>query len=440
MNKSFILLILAACTVYLGCSKSGSNKNDILTTVTLKIKLVSGDGQTDTAGNPLTDPIAVQVTANDVPLAGYAIQFRGSGCNQDNVIPDVSHKDGMAYYTWSLAGDVGQQTLTAYVLNSDNQKVDSVKIKATAIAGTAGWHNGGCTLQTGLSPASFCKLSTGRLFTCFAGGKASLRYSDDNGANWHAVASLGSSHQINYVVSNAADEIYTLTNDGVFYSKDAGQNWTNAGAAPFDAATINAATATPGGKLMVTTSESAAVYVSADKGKTWTTTAKGAFPEAEPIEPYFICPAEDKEGNLYVTDAYNMNLFKSGDAGATWYAVPLGGVVTPGIFYSFYIDPDNNFYVGTNYHNNAIGISDDEGTGYTAYMIGGQKFGNMSVQSDGKFYFEDDSNGLYLFNSYNNSTLIFPFKDTGLQPYIVAKNGNMIVANLGKPYVRYYSK
>ncbi|SDI80560.1 WD40/YVTN/BNR-like repeat-containing protein [Mucilaginibacter gossypii] len=440
MKKCFILLIVVACTVPLGCSKSGSGNKDILTMGTLKIKLVSGDGQTDTIGNPLTNPIAVQVTANGVPLAGYSIEFKGSGCNLGNTVPDISRKDGMAYYTWSLAGNVGQQILTAYVLNSNNQKVDLVKIKATAIAGAAGWHNGGCTIQTGLSPASFCKLSTGRLFTCFAGGKASLRYSDDNGTNWNAVVPLGNSHQINYVVSSAADEVYALTTDGVFYSKDAGQNWTNSGASPFDAATINAAAATHGGKLVATTSEPAAAFVSGDKGKTWTTTTKAAFPAAQPIEPYFDCPSEDKEGNIYVTDAYNMNLFKSGDAGITWYAVPIGGSVTPGIFYSFYIGPNNNFFVCSIFHTNGIYISEDEGTGYTGYMIGGQKYGNMSVQGDGRFYFEDDSNGLYMLNNYNNSTLVFPFKGTGLQPYIVAKNGNLIVANWGKPYIRYYSK
>ncbi|MFB9843508.1 sialidase family protein [Mucilaginibacter ginsenosidivorans] len=440
MNKGLFLLIFASCAVYFGCFKSSSDKSQLLNTVTLKISLVSGDGQTDTIGNTLPAPVVVKVLANDVPQSGYSVQFKGSGCGRYDTGTVIAGKDGLTAYSWSLTGDVGQQTLTAYVLNADNQKVDSVKIKATAIAGGPGWHNGGCSLQTGLMPTSFCKLSSGRIFTSFTGGKTYLRYSDDNGVNWYAVASLGDSHQVNYVISNALDEVYALTSDGVFYSTDAGQSWANAGAAPFDAATINAAIATPGGKLMVTTSEPAAAYVSADKGKTWTTAAKAAFPEAQPIEPYFNCPAEDKEGNLYVTDVYNMNLFKSGDAGATWYAVPIGGSVTPGIFYSFYIDPANNFYVCSIFHTNGIYISEDEGTGYTGYMTSGQKYSNMSVQSDGKFYFEDDSNGLYVFNSYNNSTLIFPFKDTGLQPYIVAKNGNMIVANWGKPYIRYYSK
>lgn len=440
MRRNFAIFCLIICTIFFGCKKNDSLNGKISSTVILKIIPVSGGGQTDTIGNPLANPIMVQVTANGIPMAGYSVQFKGSGCNQDNIASTTSQNGGMASYAWSLSGDAGSQTLTAYVLNSDNKRVDSVKINATALAPGPGWHNAACTLQTGLTPASFCKLSTGRLFTCFAGGKSSLRYSDDNGISWPGVASLGAGHQVSYVIASASDEVYAFTNDGLFYSKDAGQSWTNVSTPAFDSSTITAAIVTLSGKVMVTCNAATPLYISTDKGKNWTAVANSAFPETQAVTPHFYCPAEDKDGRLFVTDKYNENVFVSADGGATWNMPIIAGSPSPGITYSFYIDPNNIFYESCIFPGKGIFVSDDKGAGYSGYMITGENYGNMSLQSDGNFYFEDEHNGLYKFHYYNVGTLLFPFNDTGLQPYIVAKNNNLIVANTGKPYIRYYSK
>ena len=442
MNKSLITAFLITCIFSFGCSKV--NKSDIGASV-VKIELVSDGGQTDTIGNALKNPIIIKVTWNNVGFSGYSVQFKGSGCNQDNIVSAITQQFGMASYSWTLAGDAGQQTLTAYVLNSDSQKVDSVKINATAVTGGAGWHNGGCSLQAGLTPANLCKLSTGRLFTCFAGGKTYLRYSDNNGVNWYAVGSLGNSHQINYVISDSSDELFAFATDGIFYSKDAGKNWSNVSTAPFDTGSITGAVVTPSGKILVTTSSLPPLNISVDKGKTWTTIANSAFPQTDVVEPFFNCPAEDKDGTLYVTDTYNGHLFTSTDGGTTWYLIAdYDGINNyASLDYSFFIDANNSFYKSQTGRNAGIFISDDKGVGYSGFMIAKTqfaKYGNMSFQSDGHFYFEEYSNGLYVFDGYNVGTLIFAFNGTGLQPYIVAKNNNMIVANWGKPYIKYYSK
>jgi hypothetical protein len=446
MNKNLIIIFLSICALYFSCSKA--NRSDInpgklpTSTTTIKLTLVSGSGQTDTIGNPLSNPIIVKVTQDGAPVSGYTVKFSASGCNQTDTISTTSQTDGAALYSWSLAGDAGQQNLKAYVLNSNNQKVDSITASATALSTGPGWHRSGCSLQGSASAVSFCKLSNGRLFTCFI-EKTYLRYSDDNGVSWNAVKSLGNTHTIMRLVATPNDEVFAFTtgSDGTFYSNDGGQTWSNLGTAPFNTETVSSIVCTPSGKLIATSSTHPPFFISLDKGKTWTITQNSSFIPVNNTLPLFNDPSEDRDGNLYVVEQQNGNMFKTTDEGTTWNLIPETGYNSPGDVFSLYIDKNNWFYKSTYHFQPGIYISKDNGSTYNILIPYGPAafIENMSVQSDGIFYYEDIATGLYSYDG-NSSKLVYGYSGTLVQPYIVAKNNNIIFANEGQKYIRYYSK
>jgi photosystem II stability/assembly factor-like uncharacterized protein len=463
MNKNLIALFFIICGLYFSCSKASKFDNVPQNTGTkdtskqstgtkdtskqsgtalVKIELLSGGGQTDTIGNPLSNPIIVKVTKNGTPTSGYSVQFQASGCNQDNIISTFSQPDGTAGYVWSLANDVGQQSLKAYVLNSNNQKADSVTVTATGLTTGHGWHNSGCSLQSSFSASAFCKLSSGRLFTCYNGGKTYLRYSDDNGVSWNAVKSLGNGHTITWVMATPSDELFAFTegNDGTFHSTDAGKTWSNLGVPPFNTEIFSSIVCTSSGKLIAASSVTPPLCISVDKGITWASVPFSAFVPQNMNSPSFHDPIEDKDGNLYIVEQQNGNMFKSADGGKIWNLVPETGYNAPGDVFSLYIDNNNWFYKSTVQFQPGIYISKDKGGTYNMLIPGSpvSEAENMSIQSDGNFYYEAGPN-LYLYDQASNSVkTIFGSGNAG--PYVVAKNNNIVVGNLGKGYIKYYTK
>jgi photosystem II stability/assembly factor-like uncharacterized protein len=430
------------CILYFGCSKSKQPGPQNGNTAAIKITLVSGSGQTDTIGQTLLSPVVVKVTQNGIPVSGYTVQFSGSGCNSDQLVLLNTQTDGTLGYNWSLAGDLGQQTLKIYAENSQNVKVDSATALATGIPFGPGWHYSACSFQGGDLPTAFCKLSTGRLFTSYTGGKAYLRYSDDNGISWNAVKSLGNRHYFDYILSTPADEIFAFTiADGPFYSSDGGQTWTAFGVAPFSNDAITDAVYTPTGKILVTTNQNP-ICISSDKGKTWTNAAFSLFnpTNATGGESGFNEPAEDKNGNLYVVGQESGTIYKSADNGATWTPLLQQGYERD---YGLSIDNNNTFYKSRgDASGGGIYISKDNGTSYTQLIsISNSFIEHMTIQSDGNFYYDNLSAGLYMANGVSSSVKqLVQNQLPGAIPYIVAKNNNIIIVNPISSSIKYYQK
>lgn len=381
--------------------------------------------------------IVVKITQNGLPLAGYSVQFQGSGC--DNIISSVTDYNGTTGCTWALSSQVGQQTLKVYALNSQNQKVDSVTALATALATGLGWHFSACTFQVAQPITSFAKLSTGRLFMTYWVGKYYLNYSDDNGVTWNPVKTLGNTHMIGYVMSTPQDELFVFTaGEGTFYSKDAGQTWSTLNIAPFDPRLISTATCTFSGKLLVTSGD-VPLSISIDKGKTWTTVPITAFTSPNPASGVsgLRSPAEDRSGNLYVVETQSETLFKSADLGNTWRPVQSGETDV-----AFYIDNNNWFYKSRPYFDGGIYISKDAGATYNELISSpNTSLLNMSVQSDGNFYYVDSGRGFYssaAISSAVSELLVFAADDN--PPYIVAKNDNIIIRGTSNAVAEYYTK
>jgi hypothetical protein len=421
MNKSLIASLSVACMLYLGCSKSKQPGPQNTTDNAIKITLVSGSGQTDTVGQTLLSPIVVKVTQNGAPVSGYTVQFTGSGCNSDRADLLNTKSDGTASYNWSLAGDIGLQTLKAYAVNAQNVKVDSIAATGTGVAPGLGWETSACSLQEDVMPSSMCKLSTGRLFACYS--SLELRYSDDNGISWNLVSSFGKTNSPEFVVSTPADGLFVFsTSDVISYSADAGATWSVVGKPAIG--TITSAICTPSGRLFVTDPET--VAVSSDNGKTWIT------PAASFNDSQMGSPTEDKNGNLYVAGGETQTIYKSADGGATWTPV----ADPPREDVGLYVDNNNTFYKSTSI--SGVYISKDNGATYSLLISSPNSFITaMSVQSDGNFYYDNPGKGLYQLVGSNPPRHLDDNESSIPTVYILAKNNNIVFSSFS-PVINYY--
>ena len=307
-------------------------------------------------------------------------------------------------------------------------------VTANGLAPGHGWHFSACTYPFGLIPSTFCKLSTGRLVTSLPGAKAYMRYSDDNGISWNSVKGLGNSHNINFVVSSPADELFAFAqNEGVFYTNDAGKTWTSVSQELFAGGDIINAVFTASGKLLASTTNR--LYISLDKGKTWTVSGNNLPPNAGVSDI-----AEDKSGNLYVITLGNSLIYKSSDNGASW-AINTPLPQTENDF-SLYIDNNNWFYKSRSDPGGGIFISKDGGLTYTQLIDAPDRFmQKMSVQSDGNFYYDVLGQGLYMAAGISNSVKNLDHNEFNVPAtYIVAKNNNIIYTNTSNGYIKYYQK
>jgi hypothetical protein len=437
MHKNLITSILLISTLYFSCSKSKQPNPQNSASNAVKIELVSGGNQTDTVGRQLANPIVVKVTQNGTPLSGYEVQFQGSGCNNDRLNIGSTKSDGTISYNWSLSGDVGPQTLKIYALKSQNVKVDSVTATSTGLAPDPGWHSSACSIQGGAIPASFCKLTTGRLFVCYGG--LGLRYSDDNGISWNLVKNFAGNSNPRFVVSSPTDELFVFTQvNGIFYSNDSGVTWTTLTTPPFNSGSIISAVCTFSGKLLVTNIQT--IYISLDKGKTWITPPNKFVPpnSGGGGDSQINSPTEDKSGNLYCVGQESETIYKSIDNGNTWTPIPRPNILD----FAIYIDNNNWFYVSQSEPGTGgIYISKDNGVTYTQLISSPNTFlENMSVQSDGNFYYDYLGLGVYMAKGISNSVKDLNNGQFNVPPpYIVAKNNNIIYADTGNGIIHYFT-
>ncbi len=382
MPKRLIIFAFAAL-IFCSCKKDKSNTTSppVATSNIIKISIVSGDEQSSQVGSALNDSILVKVTKGGTPAANIAVQFTGSGCNSDLTATVYTKADGIAKYLWRLAANTGKQNLNIVAVNN-TIKADSVQATATAQpASTYADAVSACTPYN-IPASTFCQLTTGRIFACFD-GKTSLRYSDDDGLSWQPLASLGIMHHITILRSTPKNEIFVATaNEGIFYSKDAGSNWTNISPPdfgnnyPIDMAYTNS------GKLLLTTvadgnAANNKVFVTADNGHTWVVSVSGLTSNYD-----LYCPVELTNGDLYVING-GRSLFKSTDKGASWSTQPENN---PSSLISICTDKNGWFYKC--YTNNAtIFISKNNGQSFISYAAADGM--NMDILPNGYLYFNN---------------------------------------------------
>jgi hypothetical protein len=429
MRLTKLIHVIAILTLLdCSCSKK-NNPTPVSPANNYKITLVSGNNQTAAIGYPLNDSIVVKVTLNGAPASNYDVQFIGSGCNEDLITDLHTKADGTVKYLWLMASNQGLQTLKAVAKNG-NQRVDSVNVNATAISNSGMAVRSACTPNPGGVPERILQLSTGRLIACFY-TQTSIRYSDDNGLSWYPIKSFGASHTVLWIATTPQDEIFAATlDDGVFYSKDAGNTWNDISPSNFSKQGIVGDIAyTAGGKLILA-GPSNNIYTSTDKGKTWLM-GTGLADNAS-----YVNPVELNNGDLYIINMRNI-MYKSSDAGKTWIAQN----TTPNEYItSIYVDNNGWFYkASSKITSEAILISKDNGVTFSNIVTFDKPtnqpyINNISVQPDGYLYFGELSYSIA--RVYNNNFVAetYALSDSGFAVYIVTKNNILLYANKGGIY------
>lgn len=97
----------------------------------------SGDGQSGTVGDPLANPLRVQVTLSGVAQQGVSVSWAATGTG-GAVTPSSSLTDasGIASTTWTLAQAAGSQTATATLAGANGSPVTFGATAAARAAAT----------------------------------------------------------------------------------------------------------------------------------------------------------------------------------------------------------------------------------------------------------------------------------------------------------------
>jgi plastocyanin len=121
-------LVLAASMGTLGCDGNGGTPP-----VTTSIAKISGDGQSATVGQPLTNPLQVEVTDAGVPSAGTTVTW-STTTPGGSLVPSSSPTgaDGRTSTAWTLGTTSGAQNATARLSGGS-----LVAFTATAVADAA---------------------------------------------------------------------------------------------------------------------------------------------------------------------------------------------------------------------------------------------------------------------------------------------------------------
>jgi hypothetical protein len=212
--------------------------------------------------------------------------------------------------------DLAPGTYSLRIISTDTSVkpivIDTAKTDTTAALSAIGiW-----TPSTGPYGGAFNSVTMGPQNTVFAGSQSYGIYrSNDNGATWTAVntglpGTSPSTYQMIYSLASIDSTVLAgMPGAGVYLSNDLGNHWTVAGAVGF--AGNGMCTFTIAGSRIFAVA-SGALYVSVDKGGTWTQINTGTF-----VGTLASVAAGPRASDLFAgtNDGY---IFMSPDTGVTW--------------------------------------------------------------------------------------------------------------------------
>jgi photosystem II stability/assembly factor-like uncharacterized protein len=428
--KKIPYLLFALLLVCFSCKKDKKQVPPNDTSVGLHVVITAGNSQKDTVGNPLKDSVTVKVINNNVPVSGYIVQFKRSGCEDQTITEKTTNSTGLASFAWYLSGETGPQSLKVILLDNNRNAKDSVSAAATGIAASHGWHRGGCLQNFPVNDVA--ALSSGRVLAS-VNSTGYPYYSDDNAVSWHPLKTFSNTYFISKIMSASTGTYIATQNDGVFFSSDNGQTWANITTGIPDVRNFADLAYTPMGNLIF--SGSGGLFLSTDNGQTWNEYDFG-LPMGQSTYP-----CEQTNGDLYIigSDAqvYQLPLHKS-----QWVNIGSNDNFLLSSVESLYIDSKGNMFIGTP-HNAPDALayiyeSVDNGQSwsqvFTQQALVSSSYPNISniSQYNGVYYFSFAGLGVYQtsdFVNYNNTT--YQLGNIGLLTYTVSKNATFVLGSPG---------
>ncbi|MGZ4000848.1 MAG: WD40/YVTN/BNR-like repeat-containing protein [Mucilaginibacter sp.] len=428
MKKLFYLVPLLAA-FFSGCKKD--KRNIIDPPAGRYTQVIKGNAQTDTVGNQLKDSIIVKVTSDGSPMAGYILQFKRSGCQDQTITEATTSSSGQASFSWYLSGQTGEQKLSIILLDNNHNKIDSTAAVAIGIAPARGWHRGGCLQNFPVNHVA--ALSSGRILASVNATNYPY-YSDDNALSWHPLTTFPNTHFISKIIPTSAGTFLATQNDGIFLSGDNGQTWTNISSGIWNVQDFSDMNYTAKGNLIVT--NSSGLFLSSDNGQSWNEDDFG-LPAGSATYP-----VELPNGNILVigsdNSVYMLPLHRS-----TWQNIGASGNYTSANVESLYADDKGNIFIGTPHD------APDGTANIYESVDGGQSWSRVFTQTklsnlasypnidnigkiNGIYYFAYAGIGLYQTSNFvTYDTTTYQLGNIGLLSYTVSKSSTLVIGSPG---------
>ncbi|MFI5162914.1 MAG: WD40/YVTN/BNR-like repeat-containing protein [Sphingobacteriales bacterium] len=427
--KKLYYLLFAFILICLGCKKDKKEGPPADTSVGLHILITAGNNQKDTIGKGLKDSVTIKVINNNVPVSGYIVQFKRSGCEDQTISQKTTNASGTASFAWYLSGETGPQSLKAILLDNSHAIKDSVTFGATGIAPSHGWHRGGCLQNFPIGDVA--ALSSGRILAS-VNATGFPYFSDDNAVSWHPLKTFSNTYFISKIMSVSTGTYIATQNDGVFFSADNGQTWANITGGIPDTRNFSDLAYTPAGNLIFC--GSGGVYLSTDNGTSWNEYDFG-LPAGQATYP-----CEQTNGDLYIigSDAY---LYYLPVHKSQWVNIGAYDQYLLSSVESIYIDSKGAMFIGTPHNapdaTATLYESVDQAQSWSpvfSQIHESSSYPNISgiTQYNGVYYFSFAGIGVYQTSNFvNYNDITAQFGNLGLLSFTVSKNSTFVLGSPG---------
>ncbi len=358
------------------------------------------NGQTYTLSiNGLTNLHVYSIATNDTRI------YAGTG---DGIFVSSDHGN-----TWSI-------TSTAVLNNHaiSHLSFDGITILAGGYSGLFYSKDNGASWTEAIAGLADPRIESVAVSgtTFLAGTPSGVYMSVNSGQNWSAIGL-----PITYIHSLCANgsDVFACASymtGGIFTTSDYGQNWNFLfGGIP----TNNVGSIAWNGADMLAATDSG-VYVSADRGWTWTKKSHGI-----PVDEYSTVTCVAGNGTNLYAGTYSYGIFVSHDGGESWTHATLP---VQDHFYAmcFYIN-DNGIYAGTFF--GGVLFSSDNGQTWTSMSAGLPELtAYTSIVQSGSRLYVASSGGVYVSGDDGHTWGIAGSELNGKVIYGLAAHGNDLFA------------